>query len=194
VNAFSVVLFIHVLSAIALFIGIAFEGAILTRLRSAQDLEQLGCSVRASRRLGAIYGPAFLGILLGGIYLAAQLHIRSAWVPLALGATLLMGIVAGAVTGRNTSRLRKALEQNGSSFESLVGFARGNALVISYGFRAGLAVGIVFLMSAMPALVPSVLALIIGSTLGIVLSFSLRRVSGFGRVWKSTQTQPVVRS
>lgn len=191
-NIFSLVLFVHVISAIALFIGIALEGVILARIRAAREIQQLRSAVRASRRLGAVYGPAFLGILLGGIYLAAQLHLRAAWVPLALGATLLMGIVSGAVTGSSMSRLRKALEPKDGSFDSLAGLARANALVISYGFRAGLAVGIVFLMSATPALIPAVLALTIGSIAGIVFGLRMRRISAFGCGWNSTPAQPAV--
>src|SRR5579884_2235870 len=107
-TTFSVILFIHVLSAMALFVAIALEGTILARVRGAHNVEELTRSVSVSRRLGAIYGPAFLGILLGGIYLAAQLHIRAAWVPLALGATLLMAILGGIMSARKMSRLRKA--------------------------------------------------------------------------------------
>ena len=175
-NTFSIVLFIHVLSAIALFVGIAFEGAILIRLRMSANLEQLKLAVGSSRRLGAVYGPAFLGILLGGIYLAAQLHIRAAWVPTALGGTLLMGVVSGTTTQRVMSRMRKTLAQNGSSFDSVAPLLRANAPIVSYGCRAGLAIGIVFLMSATPPLVPSLAALVIGSGLGILFALRLRRI------------------
>ncbi len=174
---FSAVLFIHVLSAMALFIGLAFEGAILLRLRADNSLEELGKAVNASRRLGSVYGPAFLGILVGGIYLAYQLHLRAAWVPLALLSTLLMGMVAGVVTGRQMSRLRKAFSQKESSLGSLSAMARVNPLVVSYGFRFGLAVGIVYLMSAMPKLVPSLVALVLGPIVGIVLARRLCQAS-----------------
>jgi hypothetical protein len=41
VTIFSLVLFIHVLSAMALFIAIALEGFLLVRLRSARDRGEL---------------------------------------------------------------------------------------------------------------------------------------------------------
>ena len=192
-STFSIVLFIHVLSAMALFVAIALEGAILVRVRSAQNIEQLTLSVSSSRKLGAIYGPAFLGILLGGIYLAAQLHIRAAWVPVALGATLLMAIIGGILTAGKMSGLRKAAQEN-SVFEPLVRIARGNALVVSYGFRAGLAVGIVFLMSTTPTLIHSLLALTIASILGIVFALCLPRLSGFDRDRDTAKTQAAARS
>ncbi|MBO0911339.1 MAG: hypothetical protein J2P13_06060 [Acidobacteria bacterium] len=190
---YSVVLFVHVLAAIALFIAIAFEGAILRRLRTAQNLEELEHSARASRRLGAVYGPAFLALLAAGMYLAEQMHIRAVWVPLAVGATLLMAIVS-VVTARDMSRLRKRLAENDRSLEKVRGAALSTTLLVSYGFRSGLAVGILFLMTATPKLVPSIAALTVASILGIVFGLGFRRASPSTTSWTSKQSQASVRS
>ena len=173
-NVFSIVLFIHVLSAIALFIGLALEGVLLFRLRSSISLEQSRFFVRVSRRLGVIYGPAFAGVLFGGIYLASQLGSHAAWIPLALAATILILLVGGLVTGRTMSRLNNALSQDAASFESISAQARSRSLVLSYGFRAGLAVGIVFLMSATPSLIPSITALVVASLAGVLFAIRVR--------------------
>jgi xanthosine utilization system XapX-like protein len=177
VNTFSFVLFIHVLSAIALFVAIALEGALLFRLRSARDRGELQFPVNGFRRLGMIYGPAFLGLLVGGIYLASKLGIRAPWIPLALGATLLVAIAGGLMTGRRMSRLRSRLNTDTNSLESLLSSAKSKTLLVSYGFRAGLAVGIVFLMTAAPSLALSVVALATGSVAGILLALRLQRFS-----------------
>ena len=171
---FSFVLFIHVLSAIAVFVALALEGAILMRLRSAETLDQLRFPSAVFRRLGPVYGISFAGILLGGIYLADSLHLRAAWVPAALLATLLLLAVGGIVTGRRMSRIRRALREPVPPFQDLLTVAKSNSLVISYGFRAGILVGIVFLMTAMPALLPSVVALILITIAGVFLSIRLR--------------------
>ncbi len=176
-NVFSIVLFIHVLSAMVLFIALALEGVILFRLRSATRLGQLQFFTRLSRRLGVLYGPAFVGILFGGIYLASQLRSHAAWIPLAMGATLLLGLIGGVVTGRTMSRIRKVLSQETVAFESASAQAKSKGLVLSYGFRVGLAVGIVFLMSATPGLVPSITALVLASCIGMLLATRLRLAS-----------------
>lgn len=183
-TVFSIVLFIHVLSAIAVCVALVLEGAILVRIRSAQNAGQLQFPVRAFRRLGPVYGIAFAGILLGGIYLAAALQIRAPWVPLALGATLLFLAVGGIVTGKRMSRLRRGLSEQ-KSFESLSQIVAGNSLVLSYGFRAGLLVGILFLMTATPPLLASVLALSVTSAAGIILVLRLRHLSlrGCANFW-----------
>lgn len=171
---FSFVLFIHVLSAIAVFVAFAFEGVVLMRLRSAETLDQLRFPSAVFRRLGPVYGISFAGILLGGIYLAAALHLRAAWVPVALLATLVLLAVGGIVTGRRMSRIRRALREPAPSFQDLLAVAKSNSLVISYGLRAGILVGIVFLMTAMPTLLPSVVALILTTIAGVFLSIRLR--------------------
>src|SRR5262249_48192565 len=133
----SFVLFIHVLSAMAVFVAFAFEVIILLRLRSAETLDQFRFHSAAFRRLGPVYGIAFAGIFLGGIYLAASLHLKAAWVPVALLATLVLLGVGGIVTGRRMSRIRRALDEPKPALQALSAIARDNALLVSYGFRAG---------------------------------------------------------
>jgi xanthosine utilization system XapX-like protein len=173
---FSFVLFIHVLSAMAIFVAFAFEGVILLRLRSAETLEQLGFPSSSFRRLGPVYGVAFAGILFGGIYLAASLHLKSPWIPVALLATVVLLGVGGVVTGRRMSRIRRVLAQADTTFAALSPIARSSSLLVSYGFRAGMLVGIVFLMTAMPALLPSLIALTVTTVAGTLLALRFRRV------------------
>jgi hypothetical protein len=69
---YSAVLFIHVVSAIGLFIALTAEGAIVCHLRSARSVEQARFFVRASQRLRIVAISSFLGILVGGLYLASK--------------------------------------------------------------------------------------------------------------------------
>jgi len=54
VTVYSAVLFLHVLSAIALFIAFLFEGVIFIRIRSARSIEQARFFTRAFSRLWVI--------------------------------------------------------------------------------------------------------------------------------------------
>jgi len=189
---YPLVLFIHVLSAMALFIAIGFEGWTLARLRAAENIARLREPARTSRRLGAIYGPAFLGLVVSGIYLAWQMHLRAAWVPLALGGTLLTGAIS-VVTGTNMSRLRKGLAQSEPSFENLRALARSNTLLVAYGLRTGMAVGLVFLMTVTPAAIPSLAALVIASILGIFFGLGFRRASGSPSALENGESEATLR-
>jgi len=73
---YSAVLFIHVVSAIGLFIALAAEGAILFRIRSAQSVDEARFFIRVFQRLRIVAIPSFLGVLVGGMYLAVQVGQR----------------------------------------------------------------------------------------------------------------------
>src|ERR1700722_12972044 len=103
----SFVLFVHVVSAIGLFIALAAEGAMTYRIRSAQSVEQVRFLVRAFQRLRIVAIPSFLGILVGGLYLASKWGTGTFWIPFALGATLLILLIGGLITGRRIARLKK---------------------------------------------------------------------------------------
>jgi hypothetical protein len=176
---YSVVLFIHVVSAIGLFIALAAEGAILFRIRTAQSVEQVRFFIRAVQRLRIIAIPSFLGILVGGLYLASKWGGGTFWIPLALGATLLIMLIGGLVTGRRIARLKKVLSstENDVSIKSLSAMTQDTALLLSYGLRAGLGLGIVFLMTTKPDLLGSLGAVAAGCGVGLLGAAWMRRTS-----------------
>jgi hypothetical protein len=176
---YSAVLFIHVASAIGLFIALAAEGAIVFRIRSAQSVEQARFFIRVFQRLRIVAIPSFLGVLAGGMYLASKWGRGTFWIPLALGATLLIMLIGGFVTGMRIARLRKMLssEEPDVSIEALSVMAKDTALLLSYGLRVGLGLGIVFLMTVEPDLLGSLGALAAGCGAGLLSAAWMRRAS-----------------
>jgi hypothetical protein len=176
---YSAVLSIHVVSAIGLFIALAAEGAIFFRFRSAQSVEEVRFSIRAFQRLRIVAIPSFLGVLVGGMYLASKWGRGIFWIPLALGATLLIMLIGGFVTGIRIARLRKVLSSDETDvpIEAILAKAKDNALLISYGLRMGLGMGIVFLMTAKPDLLGSLGALAAGCGAGLLGAAWIRRAS-----------------
>jgi hypothetical protein len=177
ISVLSAVLFVHVLSAIALFAALALEATILVRVRSSRNIEQARASVHAFQRRREIAIPAFLGVLGGGLYLASRYGSGTIWIPLSLAATLLIMLIGGLITGRRMGRLRKLVSSvdDAVPFERVSAQVTDKALVLSYGFRMGLAVGIVFLMTTQPELGLSLAALGIASVAGVVLATAFIR-------------------
>src|ERR1700738_2342197 len=173
------VLFIHVISAIGLFIALAAEGAILLRIRTARSVEETRFFVRAFQRLRIVAIPSFLGILVGGLYLASKWGGGTFWIPFALGATLLIMLIGGLVAGERIARWRKLLSsaENDVPIETVPAVAKDNALFLSYGLRMGLGLGIVFLMTTKPDLLGSLCALAAGCGVGSLAAAWMRRVS-----------------
>jgi hypothetical protein len=176
---YSTVLFIHVVSAIGLFIALAAEGAIVFRIRTAQSVDETRFFVGVFQRLRIVTIPSFLGVLVGGLYLASKWGRGILWIPLALGATLLIMLIGGFVTGVRIARLRKVLSsaENDVSIEALLAMTKDTALLLSYGLRVGLGLGIVFLMTAKPDLLGSLGALAAGCGAGLLGAAWIRRAS-----------------
>ena len=176
---YSVVLFIHVVSAIGLFIALAAEGAVVFRIRSAQSVDETRFFIRVFQRLRIVAIPSFLGVLVGGLYLASKWGRGILWIPLALGATLLIMLIGGFATGIRIARLRKVLSstENDVSIEALLAMTKDTALLLSYGLRVGLGLGIVFLMTAKPDLLGSLGALAAGCGAGLLGAAWMRRAS-----------------
>jgi hypothetical protein len=173
------VLFIHVVSAIGLFIALAAEGAIVIRIRTAQSVDETQVFVDAFQRLRMIAIPCLLGVLVGGLYLASKWGRGTFWIPLALGATLLIMLIGGLVTGMRIARLRDVLSrvEIDLPIKTISAKTNDNALLISYGLRVGLGLGIVFLMTAKPDLLGSLGALAAGCGAGLLGAAWMRRAS-----------------
>jgi hypothetical protein len=176
---YSTVLFIHVVSAIGLFIALAAEGAIVFRIRSAQSVEEARFFIRVFQRLRIVAIPFFLGVLVGGMYLASKWGRGTFWIPLALGVTLLIMLIGGFVTGIRIARLRKVLSstENDVSILALLAMTKDTALLLSYGLRVGLGLGIVFLMTAKPDLLGALGALAAACGVGLLGAAWMRRAS-----------------
>src|SRR6267378_966696 len=127
------VLFIHVVSVIGLFIALAAEGAILFRIRTARSVDETQFFVGALQRLRIIAIPSFIGILIGGVYLASKWGRGTFWIPFALGATLLIMLIGGFVTGIRIARLKKVLlsAENDVSREALSAMTKDAVLLLS---------------------------------------------------------------
>ena len=176
---YSTVLFIHVVSAIGLFIALAAEGAIFFRIRSAQSVEEVRFFIHAFQRLHIVAIPSFVGVLVGGMFLASKWGGGTYWIPFAMGATLLIMLIGGFVTGIRIARLQKVLSSDETvvSIEAISAEAKDKALLISYGLRVGLGMGIVFLMTAKPDLLGSLGALAAGCGAGLLGAAWIRRAS-----------------
>lgn len=179
-TVYSLVLFLHVLSAIALFIAFALEGFVSLRIGLARDQSEMRFFVRASDRLKWIGIPAFAGLILGGLYLARPFGSGAFWIPAALVATLGIMALGGFITGRRRSQLAKALAAPDPDIAKLAERARSTSVATSYGLRVGLAVGIVWLMTARPGTWPALAALAAGLAGGLLLAKGWQRIARAG--------------
>ena len=157
------VVFIHVCAAMGMFGAAAIEGA------STLELNRAGASPTAlqgfalARRLGSL---SFALILLSGIFLTQTVWgWQTAWIQVAMSSIVMMVLIGATVTRRAMTRLQ-ATPAAVDTYQ---------ALVWSFLTRAGILIGIVFLMTVKPPLAESLIALGAAAGAGFLAGLPSRR-------------------
>jgi uncharacterized membrane protein len=177
-----VVLFTHVIGMLVRFIGLAFEWPSLESLRRATTSEHASSWVRLQEMLPHVYGIAFATLLVSGIYLARRVGLfEFAWVRLALGLMILMGL-GGRVVRSRVRAIRDAVGQGGRvGLNSLHHHASHPWLRASLFMRAAMGLAVVYLMIGKPLLSASLVvtgvAVAVGLTIGLLGTAANRRPS-----------------
>jgi hypothetical protein len=159
-NFYSIALFLHIVGALGFFVAFGLEWTSWLYLRRATTITQ------AREWLGVLgllrrVGPVSMGIiLLAGFYLMATAWGGTAWIGIALAAMVLIAVLGGVLTGRRVAGIGQALAAESETL-SLAFRQRLNdpLLETSLKVRVAIALGIVFLMTAKPALEGALLTL-----------------------------------
>ena len=147
------VLFIHVCAAMGIFGAAAIEGSSLFGIGRSAGSSNAFQGFAVARRLGSI---SFVLLLLSGIFLTQTVWgWQTAWINVSMSSIALMVMIGATVTRRAMAHLQATPDAGGAY----------DALVSSFLTRAGILVGIVFLMTVKPPLMGSLIA--VGAATGI---------------------------
>lgn len=165
----TIVLFVHVASAMAIIAGLGIEGMALKQLRTAGSSDEVKGALDGFRAGERVAGPAMGLTLLAGLYLAgAYWGWRQSWVDVALASIVLLAVIGGTMSGRTLGRLRASA--------TVAAVKEGIAtLRTSFMLRTAILAGIVFLMTNKTTLWPSILAIVIALALALVADFAIAR-------------------
>jgi hypothetical protein len=162
----TVALYLHILGAMGLVVALGLEWVVVARLRTAETAEQartwLGLTA-VQRRLGP---AALAAILIPGLYLAATGWGGAGWIVVGLAALLLIAAF-GAFNGIRLAAIGPALAaETGDLSPERAEQLRDPRFVVSMHARVAIVLGVVFLMTAKPDLLGSLLvvggALVLG--------------------------------
>ena len=169
---YAVILFLHIVSAIGIFVGLALEGAATVALRKAAGAGDFRVSIGALRSVPVLFGSSGVIVLLTGGYLASKIgRAAVSWVVPSLVALVVIGALSGALTGRRLRRIRAIhLEGTGPVPIGLHTLVHDPLLVASLRIRLALALGIVYLMAAKPPVAASIVILACAAVVGLVAS------------------------
>jgi Predicted integral membrane protein (DUF2269) len=169
---FTVVLYAHLLGAVALFIGQGIEWTASSLFRGASSTEQVRAWLRVFKVSPPLSGIGIAVLLLSGGYLA-QLSgaMKQGWIPaslLAIGVALVLGF---ALILPRMNKIRKTLPSlNEPVSPELRARLTDPILLSAIRIRVLLAVGILYLMAAKLPFTPSLLALLIALAVGLLFS------------------------
>lgn len=107
-------LFVHIISAMGMFLALGIEAVALSQLRRAIDGAAIRSALGNFGTMQRLAGPSLLILLVTGLYLHRVFgQANGAWIALGLLGLVTIGAVGGLMTGRRLRRLRTAVETAG---------------------------------------------------------------------------------
>jgi len=142
-SLYSLALFVHIVGSLLMFVLLSVEGI---------GLRQGFMAARLNRVLGPI---SALTILVPGFYMVAWQWGWKGWIIVGITSWVLIA-VAGAATG----------------ISLLAGRLNTRVAAASWSIRVGMALGVVFIMTVKPDLLPAAIAVLAGAALGGAAGFA----------------------
>lgn len=180
---YQMALFVHVLGAIGLFVGIGIIFAGLSGMRRARTVEQFREWAGLARGTGKFIPVAALVVLIPGIYMVMTVwHWQAAWADVALASVLLIFALGPAGIGPRVEALYNAarIAPAGLVPRSLRLQVLDPVLwTLVYLFTA-IALGILLLMTSKPALLEALIIICIAAILGLACALP---------IWRAQQTR-----
>jgi hypothetical protein len=156
----TVLVFIHVTSAIGVFGALAIEGAVLLQIRRSADAAQLHTALNNGRLVPRVAIPSLLATILSGLYLTATVWgWRAAWIDVGLLGLIVTAAIGAAATGPRIARLQNTLHGDDG---------RDPMLLASFIMRTFILIGVVFLMTVKPPLEASLIAMATAAGAGLL--------------------------
>jgi hypothetical protein len=172
-NTYTIVLFLHFVGMAALFIGYGLEWTASALLRGATTAGEARSWLRIYRGSLPVSGPGLLLLILTGGYMAGVTQRSAAGWVIAAWIGILVALVIGfGLLLPRFKKLRLLLQAEGTAALSseVLGRVKDPVIITLIRIRSMLAIGIVYLMTAKPELVPSLVVLLAAIGLGVILA------------------------
>jgi putative Mn2+ efflux pump MntP len=148
----SMIRFLHVASAMALFAWLGMEGVVLRQLRSSADGGVMRAAAGQTRAVQLTGMVTTLLALLTGVYLATvEDQWQRRWVVGGLIGLVVVAAIDAAVSAPRVRRVVRAIATDAGAGGGSAAAAAGDpGLVVSYAARVAVLLWIVYLMTVHP--------------------------------------------
>lgn len=165
----SVIVFLHVASAMGIVAALGIEGVMLVQLRGAHSPPEARAVLGLSRVVQRVGASSMIVALATGISLAtAYWQWQGAWMGFGFLTLIAIAIVGATMTGRRV----QAMLRDPSATSATSAARAWRRLTQSYTLRTALLAGIVFLMTVKPETpVAAAVVVIVAAVLGIAIGW-----------------------
>ncbi len=171
-----VILFLHISSALALFMGMAIAWVGIARLQLAVNKDQIDEWIKVLSSLKAIFISSGILLLLTGAYMASTKWGWTPWIIVSFLLWLYLVLHSSLVLGKRIREQRNYLTSNtGKSYDELRGFMNKLKLINHLQSELAVGLGTVFIMTVKPNLVGSICVVIVAIILGTVPLLSKKK-------------------
>ena len=169
---YSNVLFVHILSALTLFLGYGLEWTVSALLRHSSTTDQARAWLRVYRVSPPVTGVSLAVLILSGGWLASLTGgMYHAWLVVSVAGIVVALLIGFALILPRLKAIRAALPEGNLPLtpEALLQL-QSAVLPTMIRVRVWLAAGIVYLMTVKPSLGASLIALVTSMVLGVLSS------------------------
>lgn len=168
------VLFVHILSALGLFLGYGLEWTVSALLRHSSTTDQARAWLRVYRVSPSVTGVALAVLILSGGWLAALTGgMKQGWLIVSVGGIVVALMIGFALILPRVGAIRGALPEGNLPLtpEALLQL-QSAVLPTLIRVRVLLAAGIVYLMTTKPPLGASLIVLAASMVIGVLFSIT----------------------
>lgn len=177
-DAYHVVLYLHLLSLFVLIGAITLVGVCYLRLRAAESLIDATPWAGLADQTGWVFPPAILGLFATGAYLTNETWTwGTSWIAVSIAGLALITLQGPLVAGPRARALKHALDENeaGPLDVRALRLARDRTLWIIIFANPGVVLGITWNMCLKPGTAAAIAALLAGYAVGAAAALPLTK-------------------
>ncbi len=173
-----VILFLHISSALALFMGMAIAWVGMVRLQLADNKIQINEWSKVLSSLKSIFISSGILLLLTGAYMASTKWGWTPWIIVSFLLWLYLVLHSSIVLGKRIRTLREYLDSNSEkSNDELHKYIIKVKLINHLQSELSVGLGTVFIMTVKPELIGSICVVIVAIILGVIPLLSKKKSS-----------------
>lgn len=166
---YEIVLFVHITSALVLFMAMAIEWVGITKLQHTANRDQVDEWVKTILPLKYLFMGVGTFLLITGGYMVSAKWDWSAWIIVSMLLWLFLFLHITLVAGKRIEKLSKLLKSDSQMSNSeLQGFINNLSLINLLQSEIAIGLGQIFIMTVKPDLVGSVCVIIVAVILGFL--------------------------